>query len=540
MTTDTHPKEAAGPAGRLVDRRHGQGRRDARARARDHARRAHHRRRPARRALDAALRAATRVTFDRLDSDGCMSTNDTVTLLASGASGITPHAQRVHRGAHRGVPDAGAGAAAGCRGRVPRHHHRGRATRRPRTTPSRSAARSPAATCSRRRSSATTRTGAGCWPSVGTTSAAFDPYGIDVTINGIRVCRAGGPDQPRELVDLTAAGRARAHRPGRRTASTPASSPTTSRTTTCTRTARTRADGRRQLACSDHRGDTIVVKFGGNAMVDDALKRDFAADMVALLRAGIRPVVVHGGGPQISAALQRAGIPSEFRGGYRFTSTEAIQVVHDVLAGEVGGELAALINEHGDYARRARSPARRLSRCSPAGAAASWSTGRRSTSATSATSTRSIPPRRRAAGCRPHPRRLLDRPRRRRIPAAVAQRERRCRRRRRSRSRCGASWLLVLTDVPGLYRDWPDRDSLVSRIDTLELAGAAAHADLRDDSEDDGLPRRGAAAASVTRPSSTARESHALVREPFGVGRHHRRASAALNARRERSRKAEL
>ena len=96
-------------------------------------------------------------------------------------------------------------------------------------------------------------------------------------------------------------------------------------------------------------GKTIVVKFGGNAMVDDDLKRAFAEDMVYLRHAGIRPVVVHGGGPQISAALKRAGIESEFRGGLRVTTAEAIEVVKEVLQNEVNGELVDLINAHGSY-----------------------------------------------------------------------------------------------------------------------------------------------------------------------------------------------
>jgi acetylglutamate kinase len=96
-------------------------------------------------------------------------------------------------------------------------------------------------------------------------------------------------------------------------------------------------------------GKIIVVKFGGNAMVDDDLKRAFAEDMVYLRHAGIRPVVVHGGGPQISAELARRGIDSEFRGGYRVTTPEVMGVVREVLGGEVNTELVELINEHGSY-----------------------------------------------------------------------------------------------------------------------------------------------------------------------------------------------
>ena len=98
------------------------------------------------------------------------------------------------------------------------------------------------------------------------------------------------------------------------------------------------------------RGETIVVKFGGNAMVDDALQKAFAEDMVYLRHVGIDAVVVHGGGPQISARLKELGIESEFRGGYRVTTDESIAVIRDVLSGTISAELAANINEHGDLA----------------------------------------------------------------------------------------------------------------------------------------------------------------------------------------------
>jgi acetylglutamate kinase len=97
-------------------------------------------------------------------------------------------------------------------------------------------------------------------------------------------------------------------------------------------------------------GKIVVIKFGGNAMADDALKRAFAEDMVYLRHAGLRPVVVHGGGPQISAALAGRGIPSEFRGGLRVTTPEAMTVIREVLRVEINGELVDLINEHGEYA----------------------------------------------------------------------------------------------------------------------------------------------------------------------------------------------
>jgi len=97
-------------------------------------------------------------------------------------------------------------------------------------------------------------------------------------------------------------------------------------------------------------GSVLVIKYGGNAMVDTELQRAFAADMVFLRYVGIKPVVVHGGGPQISAMLRRLGIASEFRGGLRVTTEESVEVVRMVLVGQVGRELVGLINEHGPFA----------------------------------------------------------------------------------------------------------------------------------------------------------------------------------------------
>jgi acetylglutamate kinase len=94
-------------------------------------------------------------------------------------------------------------------------------------------------------------------------------------------------------------------------------------------------------------GAVVVVKYGGNAMVDDDLKRAFAADVAFLRAAGLRPVVVHGGGPQISAMLARLGIASDFRGGLRVTTPEAMDVVRMVLVGQVGRELVGLVNAAG-------------------------------------------------------------------------------------------------------------------------------------------------------------------------------------------------
>src|SRR3954452_23877274 len=97
-------------------------------------------------------------------------------------------------------------------------------------------------------------------------------------------------------------------------------------------------------------GKTVVIKYGGNAMVDEDLKRAFAQDIVFMKRCGVHPVVVHGGGPQISAMLTRLGIASEFRGGLRVTTPEAMDVVRMVLVGQVGRELVNLVNGYGPFA----------------------------------------------------------------------------------------------------------------------------------------------------------------------------------------------
>jgi len=98
------------------------------------------------------------------------------------------------------------------------------------------------------------------------------------------------------------------------------------------------------------RGQTVVIKYGGHAMTDDALRRAFAQDVLALRRAGVRPVVVHGGGPQIAAHLSRLGIRSAFLAGLRVTTPETMEVVRMVLSGKVQKDLVGLLNEHGPHA----------------------------------------------------------------------------------------------------------------------------------------------------------------------------------------------
>jgi len=130
-----------------------------------------------------------------------------------------------------------------------------------------------------------------------------------------------------------------------------------------------------------YHGKTIVVKYGGNAMTDDTLKRAFAEDIAFLRFAGFKPVVVHGGGPQISSMLARLGMQGEFRGGFRVTTPETMEIVRMVLVGQVGRELVGLINSHGRS--RSACPVRTRA-CSPPSAGPCWSTASRPTSGWSA------------------------------------------------------------------------------------------------------------------------------------------------------------
>ena len=97
-------------------------------------------------------------------------------------------------------------------------------------------------------------------------------------------------------------------------------------------------------------GQTVVIKYGGHAMTDGALQVAFAQDVVFLRYAGLRPVVVHGGGPQISAQLERLGVASTFAAGLRVTTPETMDVVRMVLTGQVNRDVVGLINRHGPFA----------------------------------------------------------------------------------------------------------------------------------------------------------------------------------------------
>lgn len=216
----------------------------------------------------------------------------------------------------------------------------------------------------------------------------------------------------------------------------------------------------------EFQGKTIVVKFGGNAMVNEELKRAFAEDMVYLRQVGVHPVVVHGGGPQISAELERRGIPSEFRGGLRVTSPEALEVVREVLTVEVGPQLSALINEHGPLAQTLSGETDGLFAGTRRGTVVDGEEVDLGlvgdvTSVTPAAVTAIL-----AAGKIPvvssiapdsahHGQSLNVNADSAASALAIA---------------LGAAKLIILTDVAGLYRDWPNRDSLVSSIDAAELS----------------------------------------------------------------------
>jgi acetylglutamate kinase len=97
-------------------------------------------------------------------------------------------------------------------------------------------------------------------------------------------------------------------------------------------------------------GQTVVIKYGGHAMTDDELRLGFAQDLVFLRHAGLHPVVVHGGGPQITELLDRLGLESSFTAGLRVTTPEAMQAVRMVLSGTVNKDIVGLINRHGPFA----------------------------------------------------------------------------------------------------------------------------------------------------------------------------------------------
>ncbi|WP_232820262.1 acetylglutamate kinase [Brachybacterium sp. YJGR34] len=217
------------------------------------------------------------------------------------------------------------------------------------------------------------------------------------------------------------------------------------------------------------RGKIVVVKYGGNAMVDDELRRGFAADIVFMRLAGIRVVVVHGGGPQINTMLERLGKESTFRGGLRVTDSETMDIARMVLVGQVGRQLVGLINQHGPFAIGMSGEDTRLFTATRRGTVVDGEeVDLGHVGAVASVNIDAISD-------------LLDSER---IPvissiapevdeqgvptgevlninadlAAAALAE-----------GLDAEKLVMLTDVEGLYRDWPDRSSLIPEISASEL-----------------------------------------------------------------------
>jgi acetylglutamate kinase len=210
-------------------------------------------------------------------------------------------------------------------------------------------------------------------------------------------------------------------------------------------------------------GATVVIKYGGHAMTADELRAGFAEDLVFLRHAGLRPVVVHGGGPQVTSHLDRLGIASEFTAGLRVTTEETIDVVRMVLNGKVNKDIVGLINRFGPYAvglsgEDANLLVAERKYATVDGAPVDIGLVGEITTV-DATMVRA----------------LLDDGR---IPvisslahgadgavynvnadtaaAALAV-------------AVGAAKLVVLTDVEGLYRDWPNSDEVISQLDTADL-----------------------------------------------------------------------
>lgn len=209
----------------------------------------------------------------------------------------------------------------------------------------------------------------------------------------------------------------------------------------------------------------IVIKFGGNAMVNEDLQRTFAEDMVYLRYAGIRPVVVHGGGPQISAMLDRLGIHSEFRGGYRVTTPEAMDIVRMVLTGQISRDIVSNINKHGPLAAGLSGEDAGLFQGRRRGAVVDGDevdlglvgdvVGVNPEAVHAQIAAGRIPVVSSIAPDVDDPGQALN------VNADAAAAA--------LAVALGAAKLVILTDVAGLYRDWPDRDSLLSKIDADDL-----------------------------------------------------------------------
>ena len=263
-----------------------------------------------------------------------------------------------------------------------------------------------------------------------------------------------------------------------------------------------------------YHGKVIVVKYGGNAMVDDDLKRAFAQDVVFLRYAGFKPVVVHGGGPQISGMLDRLGIRSEFKGGLRVTTEEAMDVVRMVLVGQVQRELVGLINQHGPLA------------VGLSGEDAGLFTATRTNTVVDGEEI-DLGLVGEVTAVRPEA--VRDIVEAGRIPVissvapdidGIAHNVNADTAASALAVALGAEKLLVLTDVEGLYRDWPDSEDVIGEISPESLAA------LMPDLSSGMVPKMTACLRAVENgvPRATVvdgREPHAVLLEIFtddGVG----------------------
>jgi acetylglutamate kinase len=203
-------------------------------------------------------------------------------------------------------------------------------------------------------------------------------------------------------------------------------------------------------------GKVFVLKFGGNAMVDEQLQKAFAEDVAFLNLVGIKAVVVHGGGPQITSRLADLGLKSEFVDGLRVTSSEAISVIRDVLMDEISTPLANMIEVSGAKAAVFNGETEGLFTASITRAdlglvgevvEVNASVIAQSLEANLIPVISTVAPD--SSG------QLVN------VNADLAASS--------LAAALGAEKLVVLTDVPGLYSDWPNRDSLVSELTASEL-----------------------------------------------------------------------
>jgi acetylglutamate kinase len=213
----------------------------------------------------------------------------------------------------------------------------------------------------------------------------------------------------------------------------------------------------------DFHGKVVVIKFGGNAMVDEQLSKAFAEDMAYLRFVGIKPVVVHGGGPQITARLAELGIETEFRSGLRVTTPEVIKVVKDVLRNQISAGLASLVEEAGAKAVVLSGEDANLFRAEkttldPSGNPLDVGLVGEVTQVNPRVVLEAL-----ATGVVPiistvapgADGQLLN------VNADLAAAS--------LAVALGAEKLLLLTDVAGLYSNWPNKDSLISEIRVPEL-----------------------------------------------------------------------